>query len=281
MIPPEIQYFNCFDIFALLITCAFMFFGYIRGLVKEVLSLVSWGVSFFITYLLYSYANDILTPYVSQPIVRKFLSVLLPFVLSITFFLLLTSIISEKVAETKFKSVNKPLGGIFGFLKAAIILCIAFFMLIVFDKNETFKVMHNAKISSIFKDISFDALKYIKENKNDLQLFFEDLFGKMPVIQSEKSKEEEALFLANPSISETVYKKNGKTRHDENKPLLEKMRGKQRDFLKFITGEDDKSGTGEHDTAKESNTNKSKSSMKEQNKKRLIKALINDLSVLE
>lgn len=278
MIPPEIQYFNCFDILALLITCAFMLFGYIRGLVKEALSVLSWCISFFVTYLLYSYANDILMPYIAQAIVRKFLSVLIPFVLSITFFLLLTSIISEKIASSKFSSVNKPLGGIFGFLKAAVILCLSFFFLIVFDKNENFKVMHNAKIASIFKEVSFDILKYVKENRNDLQLFFEDLFGNMPVVQSKKSKEEEALFLANPSISETVYKKQKKVQKEQAANFLEKMRSKQRDFLKFISGEENKKEAKENDPKnKEDET-----AIHDKNKKkRLIKALINDLTVCE
>ena len=232
MILPEIKNFNLFDIGFIIVTCGFIIFGYLRGIVKEILSLCSWAISIAICLYCSDYLGELLVPYISQVYIRKFLAYLIPFVLSITFFLILTSIISEKIEQTRFNLANRPLGGIFGIVKSCIIAVIAYVCLMIFDQQQQFTMMHEAKVADIFKSISSDILVYIKTHQDRIKGIVEEL-GAFPKLPAKQPADKTAQILSTPQISKSVLRIHSKPKEDK-KSMMDELRDKQRKLRELI-----------------------------------------------
>lgn len=237
MIPPEIQSFNFFDICVVLLTCAFIIFGYIRGIVKELMSLSSWAASFAIVLATREYMDSLLVPHISQSLVRGFVSSLIPFVFSITFFLILTSIISDKVSETRFNVANKPLGAIFGIIKAGFFVIVFYALALIFDPNKKFEVAYEAKVAYVFKGISEDMMIYVKQNQDSIRKFIEDFFGNFPKLKARQyDSRQDVREFSTPQISESIIKPSEK----ESKSIMESLRNKHKKFSDLVHGKQEK-----------------------------------------
>lgn len=233
MIPPEIQNFNFFDICVVLLTCALIIFGYIRGIVKEILSLSSWAASFAITLATREYMDSLLMPHVSQSLIRGFVSSLVPFVFSITFFLILTSVISDKVAETRFNAANKPLGAIFGIIKAGFFVIVFYALALIFDPHKKFESAYEAKVAYVFKGVSEDMMMYIKQNQDSIRKFIEDFFGNFPKVKAKRyDSYKDVREFSTPKISESIIKPSEK----ESKSIMESLRNKHKKFSDLVHG---------------------------------------------
>lgn len=234
MIPPDIKHFNLFDIGFVIFTCMLIIFGYLRGIVKEILSLSSWLSAGLVCLWSADYLDSLLGQYVTQFYIRKFLAYLIPFIFSITFFLILTSIISDKVDKTKFSLANKPLGAIFGIIKSGVIFIIIYLLVLILDQHAKIKIIHEAKISGIFKPIAEDTLLYIKLNQNKIKNTIEETLGNFPKLKAKRNPIEEANQLAVPQISESIIK-NEKANNKQSK-VMKNLREKQKKFHELIHG---------------------------------------------
>ncbi|MEH6477602.1 MAG: CvpA family protein [Sneathiella sp.] len=116
---------NITDAVILLILLISAIFGFIRGFVKEVLSITGWvGASFLALYLF-----PILKPYVRAYIDNLLISDILTgagiFILSLVILSFITHAISEKVKASALGALDRSLGIFYGIARAAIIIGIA------------------------------------------------------------------------------------------------------------------------------------------------------------
>lgn len=208
MIPAEVSYFNWVDILAIALTLIFVIFGYIRGFVKEFLSLFSWGASVAASLFLYPYVSDLFINLIRVPIVRLAVGFILTFVVTLMLFLVSTSMISEKVAQTCFNDINKAIGGVFGIVKSCVVLiCLCLLIIVFAPQGECMNAINRAKIGVLFKDISINVCSSIKEicRSPQFKKFF-DSYG-AGFTKKKFDAEKVAKDLSIPKISKIVYQK--------------------------------------------------------------------------
>lgn len=88
--------------------------GVLRGFVREVLGLATWGGAIVITYLFGGYVAHQLVPVISAPEVRLIAGQALLFIGSLFIGALITHLIGALVRESPVAPVDRTLGGLFG-----------------------------------------------------------------------------------------------------------------------------------------------------------------------
>lgn len=110
--------------------------AYARGLVHEVLSIAGWIGAIFATF----YGFPFLRPYARQTtsveLVADFGAGIIIFVVSLVILSLLTRGISKKVKDSALNAVDRSLGFLFGLLRGALIVCIAYIGLGMFYPQD-------------------------------------------------------------------------------------------------------------------------------------------------
>ena len=134
--PADVPIVNALDIGIAVLVLISAVLAYVRGLVHEVLSLAGWIGAIFATF----YGFPFLHPYARQlitiDIVADFGAGIVIFVLSLVILSLMTRRISKKVKESPLNAVDRSLGFLFGLLRGALIVCIAYIGLGMFYPQD-------------------------------------------------------------------------------------------------------------------------------------------------
>lgn len=134
--PADVPIVNILDIGIAVLVLISAVLAYVRGLVHEVLSIAGWIGAIFATF----YGFPLLRPYARQTtsidIVADFGAGILIFVVSLVILSLLTRGISKKVKDSTLNAVDRSLGFLFGLLRGALIVCIAYIGLGMFYPED-------------------------------------------------------------------------------------------------------------------------------------------------
>jgi membrane protein required for colicin V production len=103
--------------------------AFLRGFVREVLGVAAWVGAAFVTLYGFAYVQ----PYARQLIAIQFLAdavagVVL-FVVSLILFSVISHAISSQVRDSALSAIDRSLGFVFGLLRGAVIVCIAYLLL--------------------------------------------------------------------------------------------------------------------------------------------------------
>ncbi len=99
--------------------------GIFRGATKEILSLVSWGGSIFLTIIIFPYVKNIARSNISHGLIADFVTACVLFVLFLTLLSVFNYICSNCVKQSMFRGVDRFLGGVFGVIRGIIIIAVA------------------------------------------------------------------------------------------------------------------------------------------------------------
>ena len=113
------------DIVILAVMGVSLVFGLFRGLLRELLSLVSWIMAFWIAYRYSSSVAQIIDKALQNPTLSQAVSAVLVFVLVLVALMLLTSLLRKIFKATGLAGTDRILGGLFGFGRAVVILLVA------------------------------------------------------------------------------------------------------------------------------------------------------------
>jgi membrane protein required for colicin V production len=94
----------------------------IRGFIKEVLSLLSWIVSFWVALVFHPHLATLLVDYVATPSIRLFAAFLALFIVTLILGALINHLISQLVEKTGLTGTDRSLGVIFGALRGVAIV---------------------------------------------------------------------------------------------------------------------------------------------------------------
>ncbi len=94
----------------------------VRGFVKEVLSLLSWGIAFWVALMFYPHAATLLEPYISTESIRLFTAFFSLFLVTLILGALVNHLISQLVEKTGLTGTDKALGVLFGLLRGVAIV---------------------------------------------------------------------------------------------------------------------------------------------------------------
>jgi len=104
-------------------------FAFARGFVRELLSIVAWVGAGFITLYGSDYVNTIIEPMVRNPLLAKLIAWGGLFIASLVVLTIVTGIIARAVGSSSLSPLDRTLGFIFGLLRGAFILCLAYLVL--------------------------------------------------------------------------------------------------------------------------------------------------------
>ena len=162
------------DILVILVLFASLIFGFFRGFVKELLSLMAWVFAFFVAYY-FSSSVAIILPLEAEFSIKYVSS----FVLIFVFILIASSILIRYVSSFVYKiglgGSNIILGGLFGILRGIIIV---YFLIFVIEKTSFIEgqswqqsnsiVLIKLLVEKTFPYLPQDWLNNVKYDENSI-----------------------------------------------------------------------------------------------------------------
>ena len=113
---------NWFDLAIIGVVLIFAIIGIIRGFIKEVLSLTSWILSFWVAFTFAESVSYVLEPYIETPILRVVAAFAALFVCSLLLLTIISFLLHKMLSVSGIKGTDRALGGLFGGLKGLVII---------------------------------------------------------------------------------------------------------------------------------------------------------------
>ena len=153
------------DLLILVVTIISMFYGYVRGLIKETLSILSIFISGYLSTILYPEISLFIKEYIDMIILADGISFVVLFILIYSFISILSNFIVKSVYNTPIKILDKNFGIIFGFVRSLLIFSILNILLIwVFWKNTIPTYINEAKTMVLINYTSRKILDILPKN---------------------------------------------------------------------------------------------------------------------
>jgi len=115
------------DILVLLVLFASLIFGFFRGFVKELLSLMAWAFAFFVAYY-FSSSVAINLPFEAEFSIKYVSSFVLIFIFVLIVSSILIKFLSTFIHKIGLGASNIILGGLFGILRGVIVVYLLIFV---------------------------------------------------------------------------------------------------------------------------------------------------------
>ena len=120
-------------VFILLISGALAFF---RGAVGEFLAIAGWAAAAAAAYYGFDYVKPFIEPYVGIPLLTDALTGIGIFVAAMVVLSLVSGAISRRIKTSRLESLDRSLGFLFGLARGALVVCIAYLVMVVFVPPE-------------------------------------------------------------------------------------------------------------------------------------------------
>jgi len=121
-------------------------FAFARGFVREALSIVAWIGAGFITLYGFNMVYAIVDPMVHNPLLSQLIAGFGLFVVSLIVLTILTGIVARTVRSSSLSPIDRTLGFVFGLLRGAFIVSLAYLLLDVsVQKNDRPVWLRDAK----------------------------------------------------------------------------------------------------------------------------------------
>lgn len=113
---------NGFDLTILGVILVFAVIGIVRGFIKEVLSLVSWILAFWVAFTFAEPASVVFEPYIDAPLLRLVAAFAALFVFTLLLLTIISYLLHKLLSVSGIKGTDRVLGAIFGALKGLVII---------------------------------------------------------------------------------------------------------------------------------------------------------------
>lgn len=117
----------------LLISAALAFF---RGAVREVMAIAGWVAAAAAAYYGFDYVKPYVAPYIGIPLLTDALTGVGIFVAALVVISLVNGAISRRIRTSRLKSLDRSLGFLFGLVRGALVVCLAYLVMVVFVPPE-------------------------------------------------------------------------------------------------------------------------------------------------
>lgn len=139
----------------------------LRGFVREVMSLASWVVAFFVASRFYPYLADMLTQIESEDI-RIGAAIAILFICSLIVGAIINYIIGQLVDKTGLTGTDRVLGACFGILRGILIVAALLFCLDTFTKFDQSELWKSSKLIPHFGFVVEWFFQQLQQNSSFL-----------------------------------------------------------------------------------------------------------------
>ncbi|VFP82996.1 CvpA family protein [Candidatus Erwinia haradaeae] len=142
-----------------------------RGLIKEVLSLITWGTGCFISNYYYGYLASFLAAQgLDNTFVCNGTSIILLFISILLIGVAITSMMETLVVKTGLKGTDQVLGMCFGGLRGICVVAAMLFFCDTFTDVTTLPDLHKSQLAPRFSYLITWIQDYLKSTSNFLSL---------------------------------------------------------------------------------------------------------------
>ena len=138
-------------------------FAFARGFVREALSIVAWVGAAFITLHIYVNVESAVEPMVHNPLLSGLIGIAGTFIVCLIVLTVITGIAARAVRSTGLSPIDRTLGFVFGLLRGAFILSLAYLMLDMVQPNDRPQWLRDAK-----------SAPYLEQGANLIRNFLPD-----------------------------------------------------------------------------------------------------------
>jgi len=167
-----INNFNQIDILIIILTIISMIYGYSRGLIKEILSILSLLVSVYISINLYPNISLFIKEYIEMAVLADSISFALMFLFLYSLINIFSNFIVSNITNSPIRVLDKNFGILFGFLRTLLIFSLLNILLYwtlwkqskpAWLNNSKSMVLINYTSDKIIKMLPDNSLKSIEE----------------------------------------------------------------------------------------------------------------------
>lgn len=129
--------FNWMDLIIIGIVVLSLFIGFVRGFIRETLSLASWILAFLVGFLFVDPASNFLEPWVTAPMVRIGLAFLVLFLATLILMSVFSFLVEKLVVSTGLSGTNRLLGSVFGVARGILLVALLLLLGNMFSMTDS------------------------------------------------------------------------------------------------------------------------------------------------
>lgn len=158
---------NVFDIGVIAVLLVSALLAYARGFVHEVLAIVGWIGAIFATFYGFPYAQPYARRVIALDLAADLAAGVIIFIFTLVFLSMMTRAVSRKVQDSALNALDRALGFLFGLLRGALIVVIAYIGLeLVMPRDNQPAFIQEAR-----------AMQLIEPAKTELLAMLPDRYG--------------------------------------------------------------------------------------------------------
>ena len=161
-----INNFNQIDILIIILTIISMIYGYSRGLIKEILSILSLLISVYISINVYPNISLFIKEYIEMAVLADSISFALMFLFLYSLINIFSNFIVSSIANTPIRILDKNFGILFGFFRALLIFSLLNILLYWTLWKKNIPVWLNNSKSMILINYTSDKLIQILPSRS-------------------------------------------------------------------------------------------------------------------
>ncbi len=142
------------DIIIISIVLLSLIFGWVRGLTKEMLSIIAWFGGGYLAVILFPYTKELARSYISHGLIADFVTICGLFVLFLTIISIFNYFCSNFIKKSVLNITDKALGAIFGIIRGILIVAILDLVIAQCMLNETPKWIEDSKLRPTITSVS-------------------------------------------------------------------------------------------------------------------------------
>ncbi len=145
------------------------FLAMLRGLTREMLSIMSWALAAIVTLLAYSNLKGEVRAYIDTPMLADATLIAVVFITSLIVFSLLTANISERVLDSRVGAVDRTLGFVYGLVRGLILVVIAYLIVgQIVDRQNLPKWVREARSLPLIESAGDTIKSLLPDNPESL-----------------------------------------------------------------------------------------------------------------
>ncbi|WP_425418831.1 CvpA family protein [Oricola indica] len=140
----------------------------VRGLSRELLSIVSWGVAAVVAFLFYKQAAPLVQPYVDHELIAQLVAGGLIFLVTLIVVTIITMRIADLIIDSRIGPLDRTLGFVFGAARGVLIAAVAVWFLGFFVGDREIAWIDGAKSKPFLDSLAQSIVNMLPEDLDNI-----------------------------------------------------------------------------------------------------------------